>query len=219
MTALIEVTTRSGKRVESPFTDRGAHTHLRDLVGRGLPGSFPADLAGKEFDRLSPEQVKWVHVLAVEGTAVLAARDPNAPAPERGPNLMQLVELLRVAARTLKWPTLHLAHGERGFRITLSGGTSRNVGGAWITTEAAKDDREFLGSIDREGELHLRTPDANLTAALASCAADPVGHARLHGQRTGCCCFCGLVLTDGRSISAGYGPICAENWGLPWGGA
>lgn len=31
------------------------------------------------------------------------------------------------------------------------------------------------------------------------------------------CIFCGLELSDERSITAGYGPTCAENRGLPWG--
>lgn len=31
------------------------------------------------------------------------------------------------------------------------------------------------------------------------------------------CIFCGLELTDDRSITAGYGPTCADNRGLPWG--
>lgn len=31
------------------------------------------------------------------------------------------------------------------------------------------------------------------------------------------CVFCGLKLTDRRSEDAGYGPICAEKYGLPWG--
>lgn len=31
------------------------------------------------------------------------------------------------------------------------------------------------------------------------------------------CIFCGLELTDDRSIAAGYGPTCADNRGLPWG--
>jgi hypothetical protein len=41
--------------------------------------------------------------------------------------------------------------------------------------------------------------------------------ATAYGRRMGECCFCGLTLTDGRSIAVGYGPICAGKWGLPWG--
>lgn len=31
------------------------------------------------------------------------------------------------------------------------------------------------------------------------------------------CCYCYSALEDQRSKAAGYGPICAKHWGLPWG--
>lgn len=37
------------------------------------------------------------------------------------------------------------------------------------------------------------------------------------GKVTGACVFCSRLLTDERSVSAGYGPVCAEREGLPWG--
>ena len=52
---------------------------------------------------------------------------------------------------------------------------------------------------------------------LAAFAANPTLVGGAAGRETGCCCFCGLTLTDGRSVVKGYGPICAKNWALPWG--
>jgi hypothetical protein len=52
---------------------------------------------------------------------------------------------------------------------------------------------------------------------LAAFAANPTLVGGSAGRETGCCCFCGLTLTDGRSVVKGYGPICAKNWALPWG--
>lgn len=37
------------------------------------------------------------------------------------------------------------------------------------------------------------------------------------GRLTGACVFCSRKLTDERSIEVGYGPVCAEREGLPWG--
>lgn len=37
------------------------------------------------------------------------------------------------------------------------------------------------------------------------------------GHLTGACVFCSRKLTDERSVSVGYGPVCAERVGLPWG--
>ena len=46
---------------------------------------------------------------------------------------------------------------------------------------------------------------------------DPVGIAAAYGRRTGNCCFCARRLTDERSVTVGYGPICANKFNLPWG--
>ena len=37
------------------------------------------------------------------------------------------------------------------------------------------------------------------------------------GHSTGKCVFCRQPLTDDRSTTVGYGPVCADNNGLPWG--
>jgi hypothetical protein len=37
------------------------------------------------------------------------------------------------------------------------------------------------------------------------------------GKLWGSCVFCSRLLTDERSVTVGYGPICAEHNGLPWG--
>jgi hypothetical protein len=39
----------------------------------------------------------------------------------------------------------------------------------------------------------------------------------LNGKEYSNCCFCGKELTTQESLFAGYGPICADNWNLPWG--
>jgi hypothetical protein len=52
-----------------------------------------------------------------------------------------------------------------------------------------------------------------LTPEMALTAEDAHEFGDLYGE----CCFCGLALTDERSISAGYGPTCASKHGLPWG--
>ena len=36
------------------------------------------------------------------------------------------------------------------------------------------------------------------------------------GKRTGVCCYCGIKLTHPISIEIGRGPICSENFGLPF---
>lgn len=40
---------------------------------------------------------------------------------------------------------------------------------------------------------------------------EPLTRAKL----TGHCSFCQRELTDAGSLEVGYGPICADRWGLP----
>jgi hypothetical protein len=49
---------------------------------------------------------------------------------------------------------------------------------------------------------------------LRKLAADPHRVAAEYGNRFSECCFCGLPLKDDRSVAAGYGPVCAKNYGL-----
>lgn len=41
--------------------------------------------------------------------------------------------------------------------------------------------------------------------------------AHAFGKMVGRCCFCSLPIDTPESVSAGYGPVCATNKGLPWG--
>ena len=52
---------------------------------------------------------------------------------------------------------------------------------------------------------------------LKAFAADPETVAAQYGSLTGNCCFCGRKLTDDRSTNVGYGPVCADKFGLNWG--
>lgn len=69
--------------------------------------------------------------------------------------------------------------------------------------EGQKIEWEYAG----RRPLHHLTADNRLTAEEA---------ARL-GHLTGRCVFCSRKLTDDRSTEVGYGPICADREGLPWG--
>lgn len=46
---------------------------------------------------------------------------------------------------------------------------------------------------------------------------NPLSAIKAYGLATCSCSMCGRELTDPRSTEVGYGPVCAERWGLPWG--
>ncbi len=57
---------------------------------------------------------------------------------------------------------------------------------------------------------------AELITLLDEFCENPKKVAILHGQLTGNCCFCSLVLSDPKSLKLGYGPICAGHYRLPY---
>jgi hypothetical protein len=81
----------------------------------------------------------------------------------------------------------------------------------------------YLGRLEPDGKLQLtaeiRKQDVNdeYVIILQALNADPVKAAVLYGHATNSCSFCARELTDEPSVEAGYGPICADKYGLPWG--
>ena len=91
-----------------------------------------------------------------------------------------------------------------------------------VATPGRYGENEWFGRITRQGEfLPSRKYDASqqtaVGLALQAMANDPAKAAGEFGRLTGRCCFCALPLSDERSTKVGYGPVCAKNWGVPWG--
>ena len=84
----------------------------------------------------------------------------------------------------------------------------------YVTSE--KKSHEY-GDIGNDGYWRpsRRATDA-IAAIVSKVETDPIAYARAHGAKTGRCCFCSRKLTDPTSVRAGYGPVCAKNFGLPW---
>lgn len=104
-----------------------------------------------------------------------------------------------------------------GMKVSKAGDASRNPGCLYVkSTEGS-----YLGKISPEGLFQgSAAARNNLTGILTSLqafAADPAGVAAAYGKKTGVCCFCCRPLADERSTQVGYGKICAEHYGLPWG--
>lgn len=76
---------------------------------------------------------------------------------------------------------------------------------------------KFYGTAERGQWRPTRATPETVKRAVAAFNEDPAAAAKLSGQLTGECCFCSRVLETRESVSAGYGPVCAERFGLPWG--
>lgn len=83
----------------------------------------------------------------------------------------------------------------------------------------AKQPSKALGFIDTQGqykETKVRQP-IELVIALTTLVRDVKQAAKDIADTHHMCMFCSKPLTDDRSTEVGYGPQCAETWGLPWG--
>lgn len=134
----------------------------------------------------------------------------------REPTFTPTVAMLQFAATSKKKPTMQFKSKD-GFRIRLVFNRDTNI------TKVLMD-KVYIGSLHSDGTLHLGKigsiwPDWRINGKnfLFSLLRDPVQAAKTHAALTGECTFCGAELTDERSKEVGYGPVCAENWNLPWG--
>jgi hypothetical protein len=144
----------------------------------------------------------------------------NPPPPPKGESLggslTAIIEKFKTAkSNHLKRPALlffNIGNASK-VRVTLAPDNGKNPGCLYV-----KADGVYAGKINASGEYFAsKGASSELTKFLHEFAADPVGVGAKNGKDAGCCCYCSRELTDDRSLEAGYGPVCAGNWGLPWG--
>ena len=131
----------------------------------------------------------------------------------------RIVALFAAAtAAGLRRPKIRLNAGSQTIKFTPAPATSVNAGCVYVKDNGGYENATYFGKITPDGTF---CPSKDCSDAIrdliVALAQDPVTVARTYGHTTGNCCFCGLELTDGRSIAVGYGPICASNYSLPWG--
>ena len=95
---------------------------------------------------------------------------------------------------------------EEGFaKIMLGGwqGSGRRHFGGWVK------DNKLIPYRDRL--------EPEMIDLLRQFVADPLRCAKAMSQLLSACMYCGQRLSDAESKAKGYGPVCAENYELPWG--
>jgi hypothetical protein len=129
--------------------------------------------------------------------------------------LTKVIEMLETASAKLRKPALTLqAPGDRPV-VLLYHPRTKSVyirsGRDWASAH--------YGTMSAERGLYVRDgTHIAVEVLLDDIAEDPTGVAIRHGMKTGLCCFCNRPLKDEKSTKQGYGPVCAENFKLPWGG-
>jgi hypothetical protein len=170
---------------------------------------------------LSDKQIHWLGVLADRATAPVE----QPAAAKVADDLSPVLALFKRAVEGGKRPAITFDTAEAGrLRISLAGERSREPG-TLMVTDGGGFDATFFGRVRLDGSYveSRNRPDMQpaVRALLTRFAADPAGVASEEGRRTGMCCFCARDLTDERSVAAGFGPRCADRFGLSdaWGNA
>lgn len=209
------LTTAKGQSVDTPLTDPHA---LAIFSGISSKKDFILSLQSKlkNGKNLTPDQMVWVHIFAIEELqekTLVSLEVENSI-------LVKIHEMLEGASANLKFPKIRLASADREIITLLKcSENSRHPGSIGIYAA----DRKCLGRIERLPESksavfrkEKKCPEW-VETTLLHFAGDPVAGAKTFATLTGNCCFCNSALTDDRSVSEGYGPICARRYNLPWG--
>jgi hypothetical protein len=166
-----------------------------------------------KYGRLSDKQLYWVDVLTKRGNGSVPM------APTEVVSVVEIKNLFAKASKSLKRMKIRLKTTfNQSVVFTIAGERSKYAGQVMITDGGPFGDNKYFGKIDMEGNL-LKTSqcDDNVLELIKEFANDPAETAGKYGRLTGNCCFCMRGLDDERSVSVGYGPVCAGHYGLPWG--
>ena len=200
----------------------GKATVCRDIAERILQhGRF----ASSRQQGYAEALIRWSEQGQPTPGALRAAATADARSEERQrsfnlgialPRIVQLIGLARAAG--LQSPKIRLRKGEWRIKVYPAPAYGRHPGAFYVKASSATARNLYCGMIQPDGRF-MATPDCPLDVmtALREFNADPASVATAYGRALGSCCFCGLPLTDGRSVAMGYGPVCAQNYGLPWG--
>ena len=156
--------------------------------------------------------------------AVLAPIKPaatvNIPDAAKPSNLLAVFALFDQAiSHSLKFPKIRLQTSDgRTVVLKVNGEKSKYKGQIAVVDDRPFGEGSYFGRIDVTGKFYAgRDNDSRIESLLYRLAENPAHVASEYGRLTGNCCFCSTPLKDARSTAQGYGPICAQHFGLPWG--
>jgi len=166
---------------------------------------------------LSDRQMYWVNRLIAQQQQRTAAPTVSTQVG----NLSGVMALFERARQHLQHPAIVLQiDPHTAVRLTVAGPAARVPGSLNVTSVDHNGPRRawFGRVVDGNWQPSASCTNADAIAArLVALAADPATVAAEYGHLHGSCCFCMRPLSDARSTTVGYGPICAGHYGLPWG--
>ncbi len=169
---------------------------------------------------LSDKQWGWVVRLAGMITGRVSPVQPVDVKVVKVGDFQKVYALLAKAALgKLKYPKLTFEVGGEAMVLYPAGPKSSAPG---VLNLVRRDPNRWYGRLSVDGTWTsygrmsetLRRPTWDFINRLGK---NPVEVLAECGRLAGRCCYCTRPLCDEKSTSAGYGPVCAKRWGLPWG--
>lgn len=186
---------------------------LQKLTGRSL--EFATSLVNQYDNKgsLSDKQMYWVCELYKQTLQT----KPETKQPEV--KVPKIQEMFQKAATKLKRMKVELktVGGERVV-FKPAGEHSKYHGSIMVTDGRRFGENQFFGYIDLDGVFHHgKRCNPEVVELVTQFGDDPELVAMQYGRENHVCCFCMRGLTDKRSTDVGYGPVCADRYGLNWG--
>lgn len=210
-------------------SDLTAAAERADLIGRGASTkqvNFLASLmsqCGKDASDISCECTQTQAVLTSKQASRyiddyledVKALPPKAPVKaDDVPDLTAVVTLLTDATAHITYPKVHFE--DTNIVLALAGNRARFPGSVNVTSEGSYGNNDFFGRIHTDGRFEpSRCVTDKVKDFLVNLSADVIGTVKAHGKDTGNCCFCSRPLSDDKSVTVGYGPVCAKTFSLP----
>ena len=119
----------------------------------------------------------------------------------------QLFTLFNRAAESLRYPAINFT-SKNGDKIRIYRATKGYI--------AIQVDGDYVGKLVSADAQIILYSAKELLPEIDALLSNPISASALQGKEYGHCCFCNRELDNEGSIFHGYGPICAEKWGLPW---
>lgn len=157
-------------------------------------------------------------VPTVVGVDLSSTPDQTAMVVASASEYANIQNLFVTAAAHLKSPSIKLLTA-KGKQVVIKVNKKTNL--LNVVSDGSYPNK-WYGKVTANGEFQPKfglDPNfvTDITDMLKALAANPAGVAAEYGKLHGKCCFCSKGLTDEKSTSVGYGPICAQHYGLPWG--
>ena len=174
----------------------------------------------KRNGNLSQNQRKWIGIMYERALGIEPTNQREKS--EKVGDLSGLVSFFTEAKQKLKWPKIVLEVKGEPLKLTLAGPQSSFPGTINITDGGPWGDNKWYGRVTEDGEWmpsKVVTPELRsiISRTLSAFSKDPKHAAMTYGHMSSSCCFCNKQLDTKESVAAGYGPVCADKWGLPWG--